>query len=99
MRLLQNIIALAVFFCIAAALIYVGVYILLAVLIVMGVAFAWYGVKFYFLRKEIARTIHEHQQTHFSDAFSPRGNKPSEPDGPVIEGEFEEVDSERKKKG
>lgn len=95
MRFLQNVIALVVFVCVAALLIYVGVYILLAVLIVGAVAFAWYGVKFYFLRKEIQKALHEHQSTSYSDAFRNDSTSATEGDGPVIDGEFEEVDDKK----
>ena len=96
MKFLQNIIALVIFLSVAALLIYVGVYILLAVLIVMAVAFTWFGVKFYFLRKQIAQAVHQYQGTRFSDA-TPRGQRSREDEGgPVIEGEFEEVDEEKR---
>ena len=96
MRLLQNAIALVVFVCVAALLIYVGVYILLAVLIVGAVAFAWYGVKFYFLRKEIQKALHEHQSTGYSDAFRTGSTPADDSNGPVIDGDFEEVDDNKK---
>lgn len=96
MNILQNIIALVIFFCVAAVLIYVGVYILLAVLIVVAAAFAWYSVKFWFLRKEIEKTLKEHQGMTFSEALR-RQQQADEPvDGTVIEGEFEEIEEERK---
>jgi uncharacterized protein YacL len=95
MRLLQNIIALIIFFCLAAALIYVGVYILLAILIVTAIAFAWYGVKFWFLRREIQSVMREHQGTSFSDAM--RRRKEEQDEGPVIDGEFEEIDEKDKR--
>lgn len=93
MKLLQNLFALAVFFFLAIGLIYVGVYILLAVLIVSAAAFAWFGVKFYFLRKEIDRAVQEQQSTRYS-GMSYRKVEP-EQQGPIIEGEYEEVDKKR----
>lgn len=91
MRILQNIIALVIFLSFAAVLIYVGVYILLAVLIVMAIAFTWYGIKFYFLRKEISQAVRQYQDTRFSEATH-RGRPQDTENGPVIEGEFREVE-------
>lgn len=96
MRLLQNIIALLVFFCLAAALIYVGVYILLAVVIVTAIAFVWYGVKFYFLRKEIESVIRERQGHSFSDAM--RQARDQQEGGTIIDGEFEDITEQKPEK-
>lgn len=90
MKLLQNLFALAVFFFLAIGLIYVGVYILLAVLIVSAAAFAWFGVKFYFLRKEIDRAVHEHQTARHS-GMSYGAKVERDAQGPVIDGEYEEI--------
>lgn len=94
MKLLQNLFALAVFFFLAIGLIYVGVYILLAVLIVSAAAFAWFGVKFYFLRKEIDRAVQEHQAARHPGMSYGRKME-QETQGPIIEGEYEEVDKKR----
>lgn len=95
MQIVQNIIALVIFLGLAALLISVGVYILLVVLIVMAAAFAWYGVKFYFLRKEISQAVRHYQDTRFSDATDPRQQE--EETAIVIEGEFEEVEEKNRR--
>ncbi|MCH2546952.1 MAG: hypothetical protein MK052_05030 [Alphaproteobacteria bacterium] len=92
MKILQNILSLVIFVCVAALLIYIGVYIAVAVIVVAAIAFAWYGVKFYFLRKEIEKAMREHQGENFSDALRSTRAGQQEDNGPVIDGEFEEVD-------
>lgn len=94
MKLLQNLIALIVFVCLGAVIIYIGAHILLAVLLVVAIAYAWYGVKFWFLRKEIQKTVREHQGMNFHDAL--RRSRDQQQGGPIIEGEFEEVDEKGK---
>lgn len=95
MKLLQNLIALFFFVCLAALIIYIGAYVLLLLLVVGVVAYAWYAVKFWFLRKEIQEAVREHQGTSFHDAL--RRAQDEQTGGPVIDGEFEEINEEEKK--
>lgn len=95
MKLLQNLFALAVLFFLAIGLIYVIGHILIAVLIVAAAAFAWFGVKFYFLRKEIDRAVQEHQSARHP-GMSYKGRMEQEPQGPVIDGEYEELKDKKR---
>lgn len=90
MQLLKNIVALVIFFCVAALLLYVGVALLLVALVVGMVAAVWYAIKFYFIRKELVNTMREHQDTRFHQSV----RRDSQDEGTIIEGEFTEVDSE-----
>lgn len=90
MDLIRNLLSLLLFFCVAALLLYVGVAIFLVALVVGAIAAVWYGIKFYFIRKELKEVIHEYEDTRFHSAT--RRNDAVE--GEVIDGDFVEVEPE-----
>ena len=85
MQLLQKIVGLVIFICLAAFMLSAGLILALVVLAVGLVVAVWYGIKLQRIRSELTETLREHQRTSFSDAMR-RDEK-----GEIIEVEYHEV--------
>lgn len=87
MDIIRNLFALVVFVCLAVLLLYIGAALLLVALVVGAIAAVWYGIKFYFIRKELTAALREHEETRFHHAT----RQQADTEGAVIEGEFVEI--------
>lgn len=91
---IRNILMLVLFLCVAFVMLYIGIAVVAVVLVVGLIAAAWYGWKFYFIRRELERTVREHQQARPASQQR-RQQRPDE--GEVIDAEYYEVDKDQKR--